>query len=318
MLFKRFIFGLFKLLLASSATLSALDLPQHVVDEHGSISINIPEKPLTDESLQVTTSNGKTYVDWTRDNRTDAFASLQKTAALWKQKGTAEQYLVYGKQAADKPFNWEIVPYHKTRSWFGRIWQQLVVLWRITFGGKTLSEERLEAERVAFKNFSPPLQKTAEKIGNIAEKKDAFCDPKVINKQRVLEGKSVNVLYNYAPIGFGGERLHFLITPKEHRTKFTDLTQQEYLEATELAQKLMRHFKQTRKAEDIYLFHKTGIDAGQTVPHWHMHLIVTANKTQGFFGKLTVLKNMLFGSSPMKDAPLKKKVNTLSQELNPT
>ena len=59
-------------------------------------------------------------------------------------------------------------------------------------------------------------------------------------------------------------------------------------------------FKQTRKAEDIYLFHKTGIDAGQTVPHWHMHLIVTANKTQGFFGKLTVLKNMLFGSSPMK------------------
>lgn len=295
--------------------------PQYLVEIQGSVSLNIPNRPLTDKSLEVATKSGRSYADWTRENRADAYTTLQKTAALWKEKGTAEQYLVYGKQAADKPFKWEIVPYHNTRSWFGRIWQQLVVLWRITFGGKSFSEarqeQRLEAERVVFKNFSPTLQKSAEKVSAIAAKKDAFCDPQVINKQRVLEGKSVNVLYNYAPIGFGGERLHFLITPKEHRTKFSDLTKEEYLESTELTQKLMAHFEKTREAEDFYLFHKTGIDAGQTVPHWHMHLIVTTNKAQGFFGKLTVLKNMLFGSSPMKDAPLQKKVNALGKELAP-
>ncbi len=246
---------------------------------------------------------------------------LQKTVAIWKEKGIADQYLVYGKEqpGTGVPFNWEAVPYYKPRTIIGRIWQQLSVLYRITFGGATASltqrQKQIKEYKTSFEDSSELIQKQIKKVDDTIVGHDAFCKDEVIDKQSVLKGRTVNVLYNYAPIGFGGERLHFLIVPKKHRTRFSDLAEEEYLEATKLTQALSKHFYKTRSIQNGHIFHKTGEDAGQTVPHWHMNMILTANKAQGFFGKLTVLKNMLFGSSPMKDAALKEKVQSLRSEL---
>lgn len=303
----------------STANVETIPFCEQVVEEYQSICIKIPENPLANKSLQMTTHQNHPYVDWAYEDRFNVFASLQKTVAVWREKGIADQYLVYGKQKLenDTTFNWEIVPYYKPSTIIGRIWQQFLVLWRIMFGGVKLSEtqrqKQLEEYKISFKEFSPSLHGQAEKVSEVVN--DAFCKPEVINRQSVLEGRSINVLYNYAPIGFGGERLHFLVVPKVHKAKFSELSEEEYLEATELTQKLITHFSQTRPIQDVYLFHKTGVDAGQTVPHWHMHMILISNKTQGFFGKLTVLKNMLMGSSPMKDNDLKEKVGSLRSEL---
>lgn len=295
-------------------------ISQRVLEKEGSVSISIPERQLANKSLQITPLNSKSYVAWSIEDRSNVYAALQKTVDVWKKSGFADQYLVYGKQqSSDMSFNWEVVPYYKPSTFIGRIWQQFFVLWKITFGGTTLSESQRQKEvdeyKAVFKEFMPSVQDGAQKIMDVVQGNDAFCKAEVINKQLVLEGRSINVLYNYAPIGFGGERLHFLIVPKEHKTKFSELSEEEYLEATDVSQKLMSHFSVTREIEDVYIFHKTGVDAGQTVPHWHMHMILTSNKTQDIFGKLTVLKNMLIGSSPMKGEELSRKVSSLKDEL---
>ena len=79
----------------------------------------------------------------------------------------------------------------------------------------------------------------------------------------------------------------------------------------ELAQKLIDHFQ----GEEVHMLHKSGIDAGQTVPHWHLHLIITEGKADSRFGKLKMLKGMVMGTSPLKDHVLKERVTSFRQEL---
>lgn len=292
----------------------------HIVEEMRAVNIVIPEKPLAHQSLQITTSPHKRYEEWNKQVRSDTYTSLQKIVSVWNASGIAEQYLVYGKQESDQPsFSWEAIPYSKTDNTIGRLWQQFLVLWRITFGGGSDSETTKQKQRDEYKRSFQEYSSSPPQIAQITDQvtsgNDAFCQSDVIEKQQVLEGRTTRVLYNYAPIGFGGERLHFLLVPKAHKPKFSDLSREEYLEATEFAQKIMTHFSHSREIQSVYLFHKTGAEAGQTVPHWHMHMILTSNKAQNVFGKMTVLKNMLFGSSPMNDHELKERVKKLHSEL---
>jgi diadenosine tetraphosphate (Ap4A) HIT family hydrolase len=143
---------------------------------------------------------------------------------------------------------------------------------------------------------------------------DPFCNPEIIQKQLVFEGSEVNVLYNYAPIGLGQEKLHFLIVPKIHRVGFSELSQTEYLEAMELSQKLI-NFYQKRNHPIVYVFHKTGVEAGQTVPHWHQHIVFAETGAQEFFSKMAVLKNMMIGASPLSSEELKGRVQLLRTDL---
>ncbi len=66
-----------------------------------------------------------------------------------------------------------------------------------------------------------------------------------------------------------------------------------------------------------HIFHKTGKDL-QTVPHWHMHIIIVSNFAQSFFGKLKILKNMVLGSSPLNAQDLSQKVRRLREEFEKT
>lgn len=286
-----------------------------IIDPIGSIAIEIPEYSLAPHSLQITTRQRSAFPNWTAQNHADSYSALQKIVSIWKNSKTANQYLMYGTQQKNiDDFRWEIVPFEKANTAIERIWRQFLVLWRTTFGGLSLTDSQKSQERDRLKEALHQEIRSMD-TAKTARGTDPFCQVEIIHKQRVLEGHKINVLYNYAPIGFGGERLHFLIVPKEHKQAFSDLSEEEYVEAQELAQKLIRHFEETRNIEEIYLFHKTGADAGQTVPHWHMHLILTANKTQGILGKITVLKNMLFGSSPLSQEELASRVSSFQKEL---
>lgn len=141
---------------------------------------------------------------------------------------------------------------------------------------------------------------------------DPFCNQEVIDKQRVFAGKKVTLLYNYKPLG--NDQLHFLIVPKEHRETFTHLTQEEYLETAQLASKVMTHFRE-KGFPVAHLFHKSGSAAGQTVPHWHLHLILSSSKEISTWEKVALLKNMIWGTSPLSDQELAKRVRNYQQEL---
>lgn len=258
----------------------------------------------------------KPFNSWSGQNHADSYLFMQRIAQAWKNSNFTDQYLIYGKIDSN-PFNWEIVPYQKCRTCIGRAVQQLQVLWRTVFGGIVVSEEGNKDQAKRYELLLNKSPEIIEPSSMSSKSNDSFCKEDTIERQWVITGNKVNVLFNYAPIGFGGERLHFLVVPKEHRETFTDVTQEEYCESLELTTKLVDHFAETRKnVKNAYLLNKTGVDAGQSVRHWHLHVIFTTNTSQDFWGKITVIKNILLGSSPMKKDDLAQKVSELREELN--
>lgn len=287
-----------------------------IIEQSQEVCIKLPTAPLASQSLQIAPLSNQSLLNWSPREHAESFRAMQKTAQVWKEKKIGDQYLVYGKQSigASSPFQWEIVPYSQSTTWLHRFFQQFKVLWKITFGGTLLRKQEIENQlanyKTWFSKFSSPHNPSIP-----APSTDAFCNPQVIQKQRVLEGQTVNLLYNYKPIGFGGERLHFLVVPKAHKASFHELSEEEYVEAMKFTQQVITHLSKTRQLQEVYLYHKTGVDAGQTVPHWHLHIVLTANKAQDIFGKLTVLKNMVIDSSPLKEKELQEKVLAYQHEF---
>ncbi len=274
----------------------------------GSIQAYFPQKQLLRGSLCVEPHNRfLKFEQWSKQNLKDSYAVMQKIVQQWQDNNITDQYLIIGKANQTTSFSWEIVPYERCSTWIGRVVQQIVVLWRFVFGGAVFSEQSKPEK----KTVTPLLEKRLDKA------KDPFCDQATIDRQCVLYGDTANVLYNIAPIGFGGEKLHFLIVPKRHCETFAELDESEYVESLQLAQQLYSHFRATRKKiENVYIFYKSGIDAGLTVPHPHMHFIVTTNPAQDVFGNLTVFKNIFFGSFRMNSTDFKNRVGELKKELS--
>lgn len=277
-----------------------------LANEDRSLLAVIPDKQLLDQSLQLVAPN-KRFSKWSQKDHADSYLFMHRIARAWRSSNLTDQYLIYGKIDSN-PFNWEMVPYQKCRTWIGRVVQQLQVLWRTVFGGISQSPNQLKKHEL--------MLKITEPAGVSSKSNDSFCKDETIKRQWVITGNKVNVLFNYAPIGFGGEKLHFLVVPKEHRETFTDVTKEEYCESLTLTKKLVDHFTETRKSvKNVYLLNKTGIDAGQSVKHWHLHVIFSTDTAQDFWGKITVIKNILLGSSPMRSEDLAKKVADFRKEL---
>lgn len=274
----------------------------------------VPSEQLLNQSLHLVAPK-KQFREWSAQDHSDSYQFMQRIAQVWKNSHFTDQYLIYSKVDSN-PFKWEMVPYQKCYTFIGRAFQQLQVLWRTVFGGIEISEKERQDQVKKYESLLSKSAETRESLGMSSKGSDAFCKEDTIERQWVITGKKVNVLFNYAPIGFGGERLHFLVIPKQHREAFTDVTQEEYCESLELTGKLIDHFTETRKTvKNVYLLNKTGIDAGQTVKHWHLHVIFSSNTAQDFWGRITVIKNILLGSSPMKGDELAKKVGELREEL---
>ncbi len=269
--------------------------------------VQVPEHPIANDSLQV--GSERPLLEWTDSDHESSFEYLQKIVSFWQENQIADDYLVYGKHTKESSsFHWEIVPHYKD-SLFWDFQQQLSVLWNISFGSGALPPEVMEEKaKVIDRLFEQTILNPQDRG---VQGEDPFCKDEVIEKQWVLKGDRVTVLFNYAPIGFGGERLHFLIIPKAHKERFEDLSSQEYVEISQFAARLIQKYSD----KDAYLFHKSGRAAGQTVPHFHMHLVFTGSKVQDIFGKLTVFKNMLLGSSPMSAVELRTRVEELRLEL---
>lgn len=268
------------------------------------IEVQVPERPLANGSILVVPQNS------TPSTLGEMYDTLQRIAQVWKANGISN-YMIYSKTTEHGFSGWEIVPYQDTSF---RFLAQLKVLWNVAFGGFKVGASEIERDKKLFSDSAIFTEEYTPLAPTGADTRDAFCNPAVIAPQLIYSGNEVDLLFNYAPIGIGKERLHFLLVPKKHRENFSQLTKSEYIEARQIANKLADFYK-TKNISTVYMFDKTGPLAGQTVPHWHQHLIFTATKTQEFVGKLTVLKNMIFGSSAMKSEALTQRVAELRTEL---
>ncbi|NRA90421.1 MAG: HIT family protein [Simkaniaceae bacterium] len=276
------------------------------VDKGSDCNISLPESGLTEDAVYLDSKSSEItelYLD-------ELYDELQKIVHLWKEKNIAKSYLVLGTEKWGKAAV-QAVPFKEAKSLVYRSFQQLQVLYRFVFGGYLPTQDRAARFRHIYRDLT--LEKTnieASKISRVS--KCVFCESRVLDSQRVLEGKQVEVLYNYAPLGLGGERIHFLIVPKRHCKGFSELTKEEhreaYLIANYVSEKLKCYYeKEGSKIQNVYTYHKSGLDAGQSVFHFHLHLVMTQNRADELFGKLAVARNILFGLFPLSKEELEEK-----------
>ncbi len=293
--------------------ISLINKAEIIVPSYKTRKVVVPERPLAPGSIQIRSiANNPNFSE---NALKEEYSLIQKIVGFWATQQIVD-YLIYEKKSlSDDSISYrEIVPYPKNGL---QLWQQLKVLWNISFGAPSQSNNLRFSEVTKFTNyevFSRPYVNKIEDIQEIVKGTDPFCRETVIEKQWVFKGTEVNVLYDAAPIANGDKKFHFLIIPQRHCEKFSDLTESEYVESQQLSQHLA-DFCKKEGCDTAFIFQKTGERAGQSVNHCHLHLVATATKTQQLFGKLTVFKNMLIGASGLSEDELKNRVNNLRVKL---
>ncbi|MDR2044741.1 MAG: HIT family protein [Clostridium sp.] len=87
---------------------------------------------------------------------------------------------------------------------------------------------------------------------------------------RVLyEDEDFLVIMDQAPVTKG----HALILPKEHVETLYELSDEMAAEAVVLAKRMIVRMKEKLQCDGFNILQNNGEAAGQTVPHFHMHLI---------------------------------------------
>ncbi|MCP5505878.1 MAG: HIT domain-containing protein [Chlamydiales bacterium] len=217
----------------------------------------------------------------------ETFSSAVGALAVNHEKEPAEKIYEFFQSIGGKQFLFmgngsylDFVPFQEAGNPLIRYGRQLFLLFRHSFYSPTYTS-----------NGSTPFsaKEVAQTEGNGA---DFFCRG---NDQVLLDSERVQVLYPDNPIV---ER-HFLFATKAHRDSFKDMTKEEFVEVMALAKRVGNLFE----GKKVYLC-KTGFDAGQTVPHFHLHLMIETDKTEGIWGRLKVAKNILFNMIPLMNSRL--------------
>lgn len=91
----------------------------------------------------------------------------------------------------------------------------------------------------------------------------------VIPTNSIYEDEDFNVILDLAPATKG----HALILPKEHADNLYELPEETAAKAMVLAKKLATHMTQKLECDGFNIVQNNGTVAGQTVFHFHMHLI---------------------------------------------
>ncbi len=119
----------------------------------------------------------------------------------------------------------------------------------------------------------------------------AFCDPKIIEKQKFYEDDLVFALYDVRPICEG----HCVLVPKRHVERLENLSVEEMSGLFQLIKKTQKAVERAFDKPNYLILQKNGASAGQTVPHVHIHFIPRKKEE---FSLLAFLWN--FCSHPFK------------------
>ena len=85
----------------------------------------------------------------------------------------------------------------------------------------------------------------------------------------IYEDDDFNVILDLGPATKG----HALILPKKHYADLFEMPEEYAMKAIALAKKLLPAFKKGLNCDGIQLVQNNGTAAGQTVFHYHLHLI---------------------------------------------
>lgn len=85
----------------------------------------------------------------------------------------------------------------------------------------------------------------------------------------VYETEALRVIADISPANLG----HLLILPKTHAADFTELAEETALQVMSAARLVVRAMKKGPAPDGINVVQNNGEAAGQTVRHYHMHII---------------------------------------------
>ena len=91
----------------------------------------------------------------------------------------------------------------------------------------------------------------------------------VIPTNSIYEDDEFNVILDASPATKG----HALILPKEHFANVFEIDEDTLAKASKLAKKIVTHEKEILGCDGYNILQNNGEVAGQTVFHYHMHLI---------------------------------------------
>jgi histidine triad (HIT) family protein len=102
----------------------------------------------------------------------------------------------------------------------------------------------------------------------------------------VYEDQEFRAFLDIEPAGPG----HTLIVPKKHAANFFELPEETAVHAMQLAQRLAKAMKEVLPIDGLNIIQNNGEVAGQTVMHYHLHVIPRYQGVGGLPGweKVTV------------------------------
>lgn len=95
-----------------------------------------------------------------------------------------------------------------------------------------------------------------------------FCDSR-IDEAKFSESENFLAIYNIAPILPG----HSLIIPKRHVESLLELDDKEFYEMTVFSRDITKMLIEIFKSSGFDWKIREGEDAGQSIPHLHIHMI---------------------------------------------
>ncbi len=107
-----------------------------------------------------------------------------------------------------------------------------------------------------------------------------FCDivGKKIEAEILFENDNIVSFLDIRPVNFG----HALVIPKNHYKNFLSVPVNELYELIEVTQHLSKYIKDVLNADGFNIIVNNGAAAGQTVYHFHFHIIPRFEKDFNF------------------------------------
>lgn len=106
-----------------------------------------------------------------------------------------------------------------------------------------------------------------------------FCDEMSLQNRLIKENEHARAFLTNIPIVPG----HTLIIPKRHIVKFSELSQYESKSIFELMNDICHSLKITFDAKGFNFAWNEGKEAGQSVPHFHLHIVPRKVNDEGIY-----------------------------------
>jgi len=138
-----------------------------------------------------------------------------------------------------------------------------------------------------------------------------FCDEQVIAESQIYQTKLSRIIIDKKPIAPG----HCLIISKRHVPSFSYLSPDEVEEVAYLIKKLGLALMRAVRAEGYNVLFNEGVAAGQTVTHFHIHIIPRQIEERVHVNPKDVLADAMKSRAELSPDKLKEARDRLAKEI---